>query len=229
VPLVSPRTQYAGCKIVYFDAGIYIVSETLRIPEDVHVVGEAWSTIMGSGRAFSDTGSPNVVVQVGTEGSTGVAEISSVLFSTRAPGACTTASARTAVSSNAFSLAAGGAIVVEWNVHDPVGQQGAAGMWDTLFRFGGAAGTDMQTAQCGYALGAGTGAACQAAFLGLHITPGASAYLEGTWVWNADHDVEPGGTNVTTFSGRGILSESQGPVWMIGTGTSAVGCGHLLG
>lgn len=29
---------------------------------------------------------------------------------------------------------AGGAIVVEWNVHDPSGQQGAAGMWDTLIR-----------------------------------------------------------------------------------------------
>lgn len=26
---------------------------------------------------------------------------------------------------------AAGAIVVEWNVHDPAGQQGAAGTWDT--------------------------------------------------------------------------------------------------
>ena len=29
------------------------------------------------------------------------------------------------------SLAAAGAIIVEWNVHDPSGQQGAAGTWDT--------------------------------------------------------------------------------------------------
>lgn len=69
---------------------------------------------MGSGSAFSNPSSPQVVVQVGAAGSTGVAEISGVLFSTRA--------------------SAGGAIVVEWNVHDPSGQQGAAGMWDTLIR-----------------------------------------------------------------------------------------------
>lgn len=95
---------------------------------------------MGSGNAFSSIGSPNVVVQVGAKGSTGIAEISSLLFTTRAP--------------------AGGAILVEWNVHDPAGNQGAAGMWDTvrvvlhrilepflltvqlqLFRLGGAKGT----------------------------------------------------------------------------------------
>ena len=29
---------------------------------------------------------------------------------------------------------ANGAIVVEWNVHDPSGQPAAAGMWDSLIR-----------------------------------------------------------------------------------------------
>ncbi|VDC01655.1 unnamed protein product [Peniophora sp. CBMAI 1063] len=188
--------KYAGCKIIYFDAGIYIVSSTLKIPAGVQIVGEAWTTIMGSGDAFSSIDDPSVVVQVGTEGSTGIAEISSILFTTRAP--------------------AGGAILVEWNVHDPSGNQGAAGMWDTLFRLGGAKGTNMQTDQCGNLLGANTSPSCQAAFLGLHLTKSSSAYLESTWVWLADHDVE-GGTNVTLFSGRGILSESQGPVWLIGT------------
>lgn len=71
---------------------------------------------MGSGDAFSDITNPQVVVQVGAEGSTGIAEISDMLFTTRA--------------------SAGGAIVMEWNVHDPSGNQGAAGMWDTLFRYG---------------------------------------------------------------------------------------------
>ena len=74
---------------------------------------------MGSGSAFSDITSPQVVVQVGTSGSSGVAEISDMLFTTRA--------------------SAGGAIVMEWNVHDPSDEQGAAGMWDTLFRLGGGA------------------------------------------------------------------------------------------
>jgi hypothetical protein len=45
------------------------------------------------------------------------------------------------------------------------------------------------------------------------------APLQGMWVWLADHTLdEDGVSQLTIFSGRGILSESQGPVWMIGTG-----------
>ena len=122
-------------------AGIYVISNTLKIPAGVQIVGEAWTTVMASGSAFSSIASPKVAVQVGTTGSTGIAEISSLLFTTRAP--------------------AGGAILVEWNVHDPSNNKGAAGMWDTvcaifspvhirscllwlqLFRLGGAKGTSM--------------------------------------------------------------------------------------
>jgi glucan 1,3-beta-glucosidase len=43
--------------------------------------------------------------------------------------------------------------------------------------------------------------------------------FQGTWVWLADHNLdEDGKSRVTVFSGRGILSESAGPVWMVGTG-----------
>jgi len=151
---------------------------------------------MASGEAFKDIANPKVAVRVGEPGENGIAEFSGILFSTRGP--------------------AGGAIVVEWNVHDPAHNQGAAGMWDTHLRLGGAAGTDLQTAQCSFNQTQDP-SACQSAFLGLHITSHATAYLEGTWVWNADHDLEPGGSQVTLYSGRGILSESQGPVWMVGT------------
>ena len=42
------------------------------------------------------------------------------------------------------------------------------------------------------------------------------------WVWLADHDLDSGGsTQISLWSGRGILSESQGPVWLIGTGEHA--------
>ncbi|KZV69962.1 glycoside hydrolase family 55 protein [Peniophora sp. CONT] len=186
--------KFAGCKIIYFDAGVYVISNTLRIPAGVQIVGEAWSTIMASGSTFNNIASPKVAVQVGTSGSTGLAEFSSMLFTSRAP--------------------AGGAILVEWNVHDPSGNQGAAGMWDTLFRIGGAAGTNMQTSQCPTS-NSGS-ASCQGAFLGLHLTSSASAYLEGVWLWAADHDMETG-TQINVFSGRGLLSQSQGPVWLIGT------------
>ena len=91
-----------------------MISNTLKIPAGVQIVGEAWSTIMASGSAFNSISSPKVAVQVGTAGSTGLAEFSSMLFTSRAP--------------------AGGAILVEWNVHDPSGQQAAAGMWDTVRR-----------------------------------------------------------------------------------------------
>lgn len=83
-----------------------------------------------------------------------------------------------------------------------------------------------------------------AAFLALYLTAESTAYLEvcissldvefncpipeltlwyasitqGTWVWLADHDLDGNGGQTTIFSGRGILSESAGPVWMIGTG-----------
>lgn len=81
-----------------------------------------------------------------------------------------------------------------------------------------------------------TGNNCVAAFLGLHLTPASSAYLEvsslssemafrvliideqGTWVWLADHSLDPPFNELEAYSGRGIYSQSAGPVWMIGTG-----------
>ena len=48
--------------------------------------GEAWSTILGTGGNFQDYNNPRPVVQVGARGSTGVAEISDIIFSTRGPG-----------------------------------------------------------------------------------------------------------------------------------------------
>jgi len=51
----------------------------------------------------------------------------------------------------------------------------------------------------------------------MHLTPKSTAYLEGTWLWTADHDLDgDGSSQLNIFSGRGILSESAGPVWMIG-------------
>ena len=63
--------------------------------------------------------------------------------------------------------------------------------------------------------------------MGLHITSGASAYLEGLWVWTADHDIDSG-PQVNIWSGRGIMSESQGPVWMVGTASTSFCVGSLL-
>jgi hypothetical protein len=185
--------KYAGCYIIYFDAGIYKVTSTIQVPAGTQIVGEAWTQIMGAGLNFNNQEDPNVVVQVGVPGSQGITEITDIVFTTQGPAA--------------------GAIILEWNVREPAGLQGAAGMWDSHIRIGGANGTHLQDAECR----AGTiSPECFGAFLGIHITYGASAYLEGTWVWLADHDLD-GVDQLTVFSGRGILSHSQGPVWMIGT------------
>ncbi|KAJ4488492.1 exo-beta-1,3-glucanase [Lentinula aciculospora] len=190
-------TQFSGCKIIFFDAGTYIVTQTLTIPAGTQIVGEGWSVIAGSGTTFQDINNPKPVVQVGAANSQGVMEISDIIFSTVGP--------------------TPGAIVVEWNVKQAAGQNGGAGMWDSHIRLGGAAGTNLESSQCPSS-GSGGTAACYAAFLALHLTSGSTAYLEGTWVWLADHDLDGNGvTQLELFSGRGILSESAGPVWMIGT------------
>lgn len=190
----SLLNTYSGCKIIFFDAGTYLVTDTIQIPAGTQIVGEAWSVIMGSGSKFSDPTNPTVVVQAGASGSTGVLEISDIIFKTQGP--------------------AGGAIILEWNVHDPSGNQAAAGLWDSHVILGGAIGTDLESAQCPEG---STNTACMAAFLGIHITADASAYFEGTWVWTADHDLDGSGADLTIFSGRGIYSQSAGPVWLIGT------------
>jgi hypothetical protein len=78
--------QFAGCKIIFFDAGTYIISSTLTIPAGTQIVGEGWSVIAGKGTAFQDMNNPQAVVQVGASGSQGVVEITDMLFATVGPG-----------------------------------------------------------------------------------------------------------------------------------------------
>ncbi|KIJ21365.1 glycoside hydrolase family 55 protein [Paxillus involutus ATCC 200175] len=189
--------QFAGCKLIFFDAGTYYITDTLTIPAGSQVAGEAWSVMLGGGPNFQDEENPKVMVRAGEPYCTGILEITDIVFSTVAP--------------------APGAIVIEWNVHEPWDEQGGAGMWDSHLRLGGAVGTDLQIAQCP----AGTlSPDCMAAFMGMHLTKGSSAYLEGTWIWTADHDLDdPQSRQLSIFTGRGLLSESLGPVWLIGTGS----------
>ncbi|EIN07518.1 exo-beta-1,3-glucanase [Punctularia strigosozonata HHB-11173 SS5] len=187
--------DFACNSIIFVDHGTYKITDTLTIPAGARVVGEVWPVILGSGDAFNDQSNPKQVVKVGNSGDTGTIEITDILFATQGPTA--------------------GAIVVEWNIHEDA--QGTAGMWDSHIRLGGAVGTDLQVSQCP---SGSDNSACMAAFLALHITTDATAYLEGTWVWLADHDLDDNAQGqLTQFSGRGILSESQGPVWLIGTGS----------
>ncbi|CAD7060712.1 unnamed protein product [Tilletia caries] len=233
--------------LIFIPHGTYIVTSTLHIHPGIRIVGEAYSVLMGAGEAFNNIDNPRVVFRFGrrcktcarnsqdekedsddedtaddesggNEEECGLVEVSDIVFSTRGPAA--------------------GAIVIEWNLRgsrDPTDPetQGIAAMWDTHVILGGFRGSNLEGDVCpkegnGTKVGADM-AHCRAAFLGLHITRHASAYLSGTWVWLADHDLDRHIKNknqIAIYSGRGVLVENTkgGPVWMYGVGSEH----HLL-
>ncbi|KAF8186858.1 pectate lyase superfamily protein-domain-containing protein [Mycena galopus ATCC 62051] len=209
-PLQSFINKFWGCKIlctVFYmlilinltrsldlDAGTCLVTQTIKVPTGSTIFGEFWTTILASGTAFSNAGSPTAVLQVGEAGDTGAVEISDIVISTTAGSA--------------------GAIGVEWNVK---GDPGKVGMWDVHVRIGGAVGTGIQVSEC--PAGA-TSTSCQGAFLGLHVAATGSGYFENIWVWSADHDLDdnPGQGQINSFSARGIfIDNAVGPVWLVAT------------
>jgi glucan 1,3-beta-glucosidase len=78
-------------------------------------------------------------------------------------------------------------------------------------------GTSINPWNCGATGGKVTPAKeCTGVWALLHITKSGSCYLENVWGWVADHDLDYG-DQINVYSGRGLLSESQGPVWLYGT------------
>ncbi|KAF3768855.1 family 55 glycoside hydrolase [Cryphonectria parasitica EP155] len=185
--------------IGFIDAGYYKVSDTIKIRGNTRIVGEALaSVIMGSGPNFSDMNSPRPVVQVGEPGEKGYVEWSDMFVSTQG--------------------GTSGAVLIEYNLGDCDCNQGPSGMWDVHIRVGGFAGSKLQMEQCPKTPNQTNViySDCIAAYMGMHITKGASnLYMENTWFWVADHDMEDfHSTQITVFGGRGFLIESQdGPIW----------------
>ncbi len=173
----------------------------VKVPKNIKITGEIWPLIMASGKSFADQSKPTPVFQVGQTGDAGAVEMSDLMFETKGP--------------------APGAIMAEWNVADPPNAPGSSGMWDVHFRIGGTAGTELQSDKCAKSPNA-THAAnpdCAGAFLLLHVTKQASIYLENTWFWVADHELDRADHGqINIYNGRGVLIESaEGPVWMYGT------------
>jgi glucan 1,3-beta-glucosidase len=186
--------------IVYFDHGAYVITSTVKVPKDIRITGEIWPLIMAGGTtAFKDQSNPAPVFQVGQPGDVGSVEISDLIFETLGPQP--------------------GAIMIEWNVAEA--SQGSAGMWDVHARIGGSDGTQLQSNTCAKdpTVTAPANAACEGAFLLLHVTTQATIYLENNWFWVADHELDlPDHNQVNIFNGRGILIDSEaGPVWLYGT------------
>ncbi|KIM34208.1 glycoside hydrolase family 55 protein [Serendipita vermifera MAFF 305830] len=188
--------QYAGCKIIFFDAGSYVISDTLNIPVGTDMIGEMWSQILIKGTAFNDVNNPKVALKFGNAGDVGTLKVTDIVISTVA--------------------GSSGAIATEVNIQ--ASSQGSVGFWDTHVRLGGSKGTGLTTSECVKLQNHGM--ECSSAFLSMHITTGASAYLENVWLWNADHtlDDDPQETQIDVFSGRGILVEGT-DIWLVGTGS----------
>ncbi|CEI63499.1 unnamed protein product [Fusarium venenatum] len=173
--------------IVYFPYGVYIVTDTLRVPIGSRIIGQAWSQIMGKGSNFQNELKPRAVVQVGRRGDVGIIEIQDIMFTVNG--------------------ATAGAVVVEWNAREAT--QGSVGLWDSHIRVGGAAGSDLQYTNCPKLFGS-VNPKCKAASTLFHLTPGSSAYLENAWNWVADHDLDRKNRDqVDVYVARGMLIESD--------------------
>jgi glucan 1,3-beta-glucosidase len=191
-------------KIVFFDAGDYLVTETIYVPAGSKITGESYPVILSSGSFFADMTNPQPVVQVGKSGETGTVEWSDMIVSSKG--------------------AQAGAILIEWNLAAPTSTP--AGMWDVHTRVGGFVGSDLQLAQCPttpntqITLASQLPQGCIAAFMSMHVTTTATGlYMENCWLWTADHDVDdPDLTRISIYSGRGLLIESiEGGIWLYGT------------
>lgn len=193
----------AAGKVVFFDAGDYLVKSTVYIPAGSKITGETYPVILSNGAFFNDMTNPQPVVQVGKPGETGTVEWSDMIVSTQGQQE--------------------GAILIQWNL-DASGDT-PAGVWDVHTRIGGFAGSDLQLSQCPKTPGVEITAAnfptqCIAAFLDTHVTESAAnIYMENNWHWVADHDVEdPALTQISIYAGRGLLIEStKGGIWLYGT------------
>lgn len=184
--------------IVYFDHGAYLISDTVKIPKNIKITGEMWPLLMATGKKFANQQKPVPVFQVGEPGDVGDVEMSDLIIETQGP--------------------LPGAILMQWNLAGS--QNGNAGMWDVHFRIGGTAGTDLQSDLCSKNENQTTHAdpKCMGVFMMLHLTQTASAYIENCWFWVADHELDRDDHNqINIFNGRGVLIESQKPVWMWGT------------
>ncbi|KAG9247627.1 glycoside hydrolase family 55 protein [Calycina marina] len=187
--------------VVYFDQGAYLITDTVKVPKNIRITGEMWPLIMAGGStSFKDQANPNPVFQVGQVGDSGSVEMSDLIFETVGPQP--------------------GAVLMQWNLAGATA--GTSGLWDVHFRVGGTAGTLLQSDKCSKNLtvAAAANPECVGAFMLLHITPQASnVYLENTWGWVSDHELDLADHNqINIYNGRGLLIEStDGPVWLYGT------------
>ncbi|OTA63183.1 glycoside hydrolase family 55 protein [Hypoxylon sp. EC38] len=199
-------------KILFIDAGSYILTSTVTIPQGTKMVGETWSQLVASGSYFEDARqvsapctplfNPKVFLKVGNAGDVGNIEMQDLIFTNRGPTA--------------------GLILVEWNIEAE--SPGSAGLWDCHARLGGATGTELTPAECP-AVTSGIDQGCSAASLMFHLTSSGSGYFENMWLWGSDHMIDDPDLNDANntmvqnsiYIARGFLIESTKAAWLYAT------------
>ncbi|USW48104.1 Putative pectate lyase superfamily protein [Septoria linicola] len=179
------------CRITYFPQGVYLVTDTIYVPPGSRLVGQVLTIITASGEHFGDGDSPQPMIRVGEPGEVGVAEFSDLLFTA--------------------ADVLPGLILVEVNLAGS--QQGDVSFHNVHYRIGGATDSLLQT-KCQE-----ESKPCKAAFMVLYLRETSSTYIENSWLWTADHDLDDT-YNQQIGTGRGLYIEaSKGPTWLVGTGS----------
>lgn len=188
-------------KVLFVDAGYYKVTNTVYVPSNSKLVGEAYPVILASGPYFGDIENPRPVVKIGDANEKGQVELSDFIVSTQGPTA--------------------GAVLFEWNLQSDPGVP--SGMWDVHARIGGFKGSQLQLADCPPDPATPrppVNNACIAASMSMNVTRFAGGlYMENVWLWVADHDLDDiGQRQISVYAGRGIhIDNTAGPIWMYGT------------
>jgi hypothetical protein len=193
-PALNAVLQYAAAngKIAYFPFGKYRVDSTLLIPKGSRIVGEAWATITGNGAYFKDSANPKPVVAVGNGGDVGTAQIQDMRFT--------------------VSDVLPGAIIVQFNMAGS--SPGQVALWNSLVTVGGTLGASALGDAC-----TDPSNECKAAFIGIHLAPTSSAYLENLWTWVADHSTEQGSGGASIAAKGGVLVEATKGSWLHAVGS----------
>ncbi|KAL2831101.1 pectate lyase superfamily protein-domain-containing protein [Aspergillus cavernicola] len=181
--------ENADCKVIYFPAGTYMVTDTIFVPVGKRIVGDSYaSSISGVGSKFQDQAAVRPMVKFGYPGDVGVMQVSDMIFT--------------------VGDILPGCKIVEVNIAGTT--PGDVGFWNTHIRIGGAVGSKVES-QCT----AGP-EKCKAAWAAIHLTSLSSAYIENMWGWTADHDLD-GSNGQTISTGRGLLVEATAGTWLVGT------------
>ncbi|USW54691.1 Putative pectate lyase superfamily protein [Septoria linicola] len=187
--------------IGFIDHGAYVIRDTITVPSNVRLQGEVWPLFMVTGDRFQDEDNPYVAFRVGQPGDIGNTEMVEILFETIGP--------------------TPGAILMEWNLECQ--NKASCGMWDSHWRIGGSNGTQLQNYNCKKTptIAHGADPACYCAFLILHITRTArNVMFSHNWIWISDHELDLDGKDqIDIYNGRGMLVESEGPLWLYGSGS----------